>query len=256
MKITLIGSGNMGGALLKGLIKSQKVNPADVTVSDINLESLAKMQDLYPEIHTTSDNKQAVTGANIVILAVKPWLVKVVMEPIAESIGKAVLISLAAGVTIDILRGYAPNAAIFRVIPNIAAEYLCSMSFVAVANASDEQKQVAFGLLGSVGNVLEIAETQFAAATALSSCGIAFAMKYIRASMIGGITIGFSPKVAEEIVLQTVKGAVNLLEGSGNNPEVEIDKVSTPGGLTIKGLNAMDENGFTHAVLAGILEAK
>ena len=244
----------MGGALLKGLIKSKKVNPADVTVSDINLESLAKMQDLYPEIHTTSDNKQAVTGANIVLLAVKPWLVKVVMEPITETIGKAVLISLAQSNYLH--TRYAPNAAIFRVIPNIAAEYLCSMSFVAVANASDEQKQVAFGLLGSVGNVLEIAETQFAAATALSSCGIAFAMKYIRASMIGGITIGFSPKVAEEIVLQTVKGAVNLLEGSGNNPEVEIDKVSTPGGLTIKGLNAMDENGFTHAVLAGILEAK
>ena len=109
------------------------------------------------------------------------------------------------------------------------------------------------GLLGSVGAVMEIEEKMFPAATTLSSCGIAYAMKYIRASMQGGITLGFAPKVSEDIVLQTVKGAAKLLQESGNHPEAEIDKVTTPGGITIKGINAMEANGFTNAVIEGIL---
>ena len=90
------------------------------------------------------------------------------------------------------------------------------------------------------------------AATALCSCGIAYAMRYVRAATEGGVELGIYPHKAKEYVLATLRGAVELLEATGNNPEVEIDKVTTPGGITIKGLNAMEAHGFTTAVIEGL----
>ncbi|MBR5735883.1 MAG: pyrroline-5-carboxylate reductase [Bacteroidales bacterium] len=254
MKITVIGAGNMGGALVRGIVKSGAVRAADVTVSDVCEANLARIKEFNPEIVRCSDNVKAVRGADCVIVAVKPWIAEKVVREIATYVSVPV-ISIAAGVSVDTLKewfgGNAP--ALFRVIPNTAAEYGESMTFVHASGATAEEKKAVLDLLGSVGSVMEIEEKQFASATTLSSCGIAYAMKYIRASMQGGITIGFSPKVSEDIVLQTVKGAVKLLQESGNHPESEIDKVTTPGGITIKGINAMEANGFTKAVIEGIL---
>ena len=254
MKITVIGSGNMGGALVRGFVRSGAVKASDITVSDISDENLGKIKDFNEDINTCGDNVKAVAGADCVIVAVKPWIAEMVVREIAGCVSVPV-ISIAAGVSVATLKewfdGSAP--ALFRVIPNTAAEYLESMTFVHADGASADEKAEVLGLLGSVGAVMELDEKLFPTATTLSSCGIAYAMKYIRASMQGGITIGFSPKVAEDIVLQTMRGAVKLLQESGNHPEAEIDKVTTPGGITIKGINAMEANGFTNAVIEGIL---
>ena len=244
----------MGGALVKGFVKSGAVNASDVTVSDISQANLAAISSFNSDILLSNDNVRAVSGADCVVIAVKPWIAEKVVRQIADAVSCPV-ISIAAGVSIDTLREWFGSAspALFRVIPNTAAEYLESMTFVHADGATDYEKESVLGLLCSVGAVMEIEEKQFPAATTLSSCGIAYAMKYIRASMQGGITLGFSPAVSEEIVLQTVKGAAKLLQESGSHPEAEIDKVTTPGGITIKGLNAMEANGFTTAVIEGIL---
>lgn len=254
MKITVIGAGNMGGALVKGFVKSGAVSARDVTVSDVSQANLDRIRVFNPEIILSSDNVKAVSGADCVLIAVKPWIAEKVVRQIADAVSCPV-ISIAAGVSVATLKEWlgGKDLALFRVIPNTAAEYLESMTFVQAAGATDEEKAAVMDLLSSVGAVMEIEEKQFASATTLSSCGIAYAMKYIRASMQGGITIGFSPKVSEEIVLQTMKGAVRLLQESGSHPEAEIDKVTTPGGITIKGINAMEANGFTNAVIEGIL---
>ncbi|MBP5317778.1 MAG: pyrroline-5-carboxylate reductase [Bacteroidales bacterium] len=254
MKITVIGAGNMGGALVKGFIKSGAVSAKDVTVSDVSQANLGRMKDYNPEICLCSDNVKAVSGADFVVIAVKPWIAEKVVRQIADAVSVPV-ISIAAGVACGTLREWlgGKDLALFRVIPNTAAEFLESMTFVQADGASADEKADVMGLLGSVGAVMEIEEKMFPAATTLSSCGIAYAMKYIRASMQGGITLGFAPKVSEDIVLQTVKGAAKLLQESGNHPEAEIDKVTTPGGITIKGINAMEANGFTNAVIEGIL---
>jgi pyrroline-5-carboxylate reductase len=107
-------------------------------------------------------------------------------------------------------------------------------------------------LFDTLGKASVIEERLMGAATALCSCGIAYAMRYVRAAMQGGVEMGIYPGESKDYVLQTLRGAVALLETTGNNPEVEIDKVTTPGGITIKGLNEMEANGFSNAVIKGL----
>lgn len=107
-----------------------------------------------------------------------------------------------------------------------------------------------------MGMAMSIKEELMMAGTVLASSGIAFALRYIRAASEGGVELGFYPDQAKEIVLKTVKGAVDLLLTHGSNPETEIDKVTTPGGITIRGLNKMEEEGFTSAVIKGLKASK
>lgn len=107
-----------------------------------------------------------------------------------------------------------------------------------------------------MGHAAVISEQLMPAATSLCSCGIAFAMRYVRAATEGGVELGIYPDKAKQYVLQTLRGAVELLESTGNNPEAEIDKVTTPGGITIKGLNAMEAHGFSNAVIQGLKSSK
>ena len=108
------------------------------------------------------------------------------------------------------------------------------------------------GLFDAVGKTAVVDERRLKAGMMLASCGTAFALRYVRASAEGGVELGLYPKEAVEAALQTVKGAAALLEARGTHPEQEIDRVTTPGGITIRGLNAMEEAGFTAAVIAGL----
>jgi pyrroline-5-carboxylate reductase len=126
------------------------------------------------------------------------------------------------------------------------------MTFLCARNASQEQIEAVKSIFDNLGATMVIEERLMGAGMALASCGIAYAMRYVRAAMEGGVEMGMYPNDAKNIVLQTLKGAVALLEATGNHPEAEIDKVTTPGGVTIKGLNAMEANGFTNAVIEGL----
>ncbi len=250
MRVSIIGSGAMGGAIGRGLLASG-FPPGDLTMANPSAGKLIPFA--KAGAFTTCDNRDAVRRADIVILAVKPWLVAGVIEQIKDDLDPArhTVVSVAAGVSGDTLCGdIGAETGIYIVIPNTAAEVRQSMTFIVPVRESDT-KSVA-GLFGRLGNVMQVEESLLPAATTLASCGIAYAMRYIRAAMEGGVELGFRASAAQEIVVQTVKGAAALLSREGAHPESEIDKVTTPGGLTIRGLNEMEHAGFTSAVVRGL----
>jgi len=260
MKIAIIGAGNMGSAIAQGLTNGVLIKPFDITCADRSKAALERVCAINSAIRTTSDNKAAVREADIVLLAVKPWLIEDVVYEIKQDIDctRQIIVSIAGGVTFDQLNKYfddtedAVAPTLFRLIPNTAIEVQRSMTFIASQNATQSQVDTVVKIFGELGDTMIIEERLMAAATSLSSCGIAYAFRYIRAATEGGVELGFYPAQAKDIVLQTLKGAVALLEANGAHPEAEIDKVTTPGGMTIRGLNEMENAGFTSAVIRGL----
>lgn len=255
MKISVIGAGAMGGATVEGLIKGTFVNNNDIIVADPCKATLQRFAD--KGVATTDDNAKAASAADIVMVVVKPWLVETVLKGIRQSLdaSRQTLIVIAAGVSSTNIREWVGDIPLFLAIPNIAIAELASMTFVVEAapqhtGHADEVK----ALFDSMGDTIFTDEAHLGSGTALASCGIAYALRYIRAASEGGVQLGFKADDATRIVAQTVKGAVSLLESSGKHPEQLIDQVTTPGGVTIKGLNAMEEAGFSNAVIKGLVK--
>lgn len=255
MKLTVIGAGNMGGALIHGWAKSGKVS--SITISDKNEALLASFKERYPSITTTTDNVAAVKDADVIVVVVKPWLMPLVLgelKPVLD-LKKQIVVSDAANFTTDKLaETLGTDAAnFFYVIPNIAAEFGASMSFIAKgSNASQESLDCVKSLYDICGDTLVVTENLVGPGMMMASCGIAYVMRYIRAQMEGGCEMGFYPQQAKQIALQTMQGAVSLLKETGWHPEEAIDKVTTPGGVTIKGLNELDHAGFNSAVIRSL----
>ena len=255
LKIAIIGAGNMGGAIARGLSKGTLINSKNISVSDISNDNLAAIKQFDAAINTSNSNEAIIKDADIIILAVKPWLVEVIADEIEDKIDykKQILVSIAAGV--DVLRLtnlFDDEACLFRVIPNTAIDVLQSVSTISSFQATKEQEALILAIFNEMGKTFLVPESQLNAFMSLSSCGIAYAFRYIRAATEGGVEMGIYPHIAKEVVLQTLRGAIELLEATGAHPEAEIDKVTTPGGITIKGLNEMEANGFSNAVIKGL----
>ncbi len=247
----------MGGAMVRGFLKGNMFAPSDITVSAPSQSTLDRFADTG--VSLTSDNCAAAEQADVVCVVVKPWLVQTVLTEIKPVMDyrKQVLVVVAAGVSGKAIGEWMENSAGERpqsllVIPNTAIEVMSSMTFIAPVNATDATVRLVSDIFSESGEVLVVAEKMLAAGTTIASCGIAYAMRYVRAATEGGVEIGFRADMARRVVLQTVKGAVALLQSNGNNPEVEIDKVTTAGGVTIKGLNEMEHAGFSSAVIRGL----
>ena len=243
----------MGGATVEGLIKSQALPLSDITVSDPSQEVLDKFA--ARGVRVTTDNLAAAQAADVLCVVVKPWLVETVLTGIAPALDvEKTLIVIAAGVpSVKIREWIGIDMPLFLCIPNIAIAQLCSMTFlVACGPQSQARLSLVEQLFGKMGHTLLTDEQHLAAGTTLASCGIAYAMRYIRAAAEGGVELGFKADDAKQIVMQTMRGAVELLEASGLHPEAAIDLVTTPGGVTIKGLNEMEHAGFTSAVIRGL----
>lgn len=253
MKVAIIGAGNMGGAIARGLASGHYIEAREIAVSNPSNEKLEKLKAEYPNIHTTNFNQEAAADADIVIIAVKPWKVEEVLKPLRLR-RPQILISVAAGMTFEQLAHFVdPEMPIFRVIPNTAIAERASMTLISARNASEKQQQTMLDLFNEMGLSMLIEEKLLAAATSLASCGTAYVLKYIQAAMQAGIELGIRPKDAMTIVAQTVEGAAQLLLNNENaHPALEIEKVTTPGGITIKGVNELEHNGFTSAVIKAI----
>ncbi len=247
----------MGGSLVEGLLKGETFQPADITVADPDerkLEHFAKKG-----ASVTSENVVAAQGSDIVTVVVKPWLVESVIDEIKDVLDyeHQLLIVIAAGIKSAQLNEWLNDRKdgiipYFLVIPNIAIAQKESMTFIVPVGASEAQTKKVKKIFDELGGSLVTEERLLPSGTTLASCGIAYAMRYIRASVEGGVELGFKASDAEKIVLQTVKGAVELLQSTGQHPEAAIDQVTTPGGVTIKGLNEMEHAGFTSAVIRGL----
>ena len=254
MKIAFIGAGNMGGAIVKGLYASKNCKADEMFVADASVESLKNIAKINKNIFTTTNNCEVVEKSDYVVIAVKPWLVDTVLDGIKKSMTPdKVIISIAAGVELKhIEEKIGKGHALFRVLPNTAVALLSGMNFVSSLNATAEQQAFVLGLFNKLGLAIAVPETQMSAFTSVSSCGIAYALRYLRAATEGAVELGIRPDVAQEVIAQTMIGAAQLILKNKTNAEYEIDKVTTPGGWTIKGLNAMEEHGFTNAVIKGI----
>ena len=257
MKTAIIGAGNMGGSIARGLAKGTIIPASDIIVSNPTQGKLDALKAEFPALQTTRDNQEAVTGAELIILAVKPWLIKPVVSELKLK-SKQILISVAAGISFEELAHYvvAPEMAMFRLIPNTAISELESMTLVAARNTNDEQDKFILRLFSEMGTVMLIPEDKIAAATALTSCGIAYVLKYVQAAMQAGIEMGLRPKDAMQMIAQSLKGAAALIQNNDTHPSVEIDKVTTPGGITIKGINELEHNGFTSAIIKAMKASK
>lgn len=251
MKIAIIGAGNMGGATALGLAAA--LPQAAITVTAKHAATLEKFA--ARGLRTTLDNVAAAREAELVVLAVKPWLAESVLEELKPVLSGKVLVSFAAGIPSAQLLGWLEGAGVagaYTVIPNLAVEVGQSMTFIHELCGTPETLAAVRALFDAVGRTAVVDEKRLNAGMMLASCGTAFALRYVRASAEGGVELGLYPQEALEAVLQTVRGAADLLEAHGTHPEAEIDRVTTPGGITIKGLNAMEEAGFSAAVVAGL----
>ena len=188
-------------------------------------------------VSVTTDNKLAADTADIVCVVVKPWLVERVLKDIKPELDpkRQILIVIAAGVSSESIKGWLGEQCppLFLVIPNIAIAEMASMTFIVPIGASESHIKTVVSIFDEMGNTLITDEQHLAAAE-------------------GGVELGFKADDAKAIVMQTMKGAVELLEASGLHPEAAIDLVTTPGGVTIKGLNEMEHAGFTSAVIRGL----
>jgi len=252
-KITIIGGGNLGSAIAFGLIKSKQIQPTAITVTRRRLNLLEKLQE--QGVSVTSDNIEASKNADIIILAIKPYQVLEIIQEIKPVLkSNQILISLVAGVGLQKLEEVAgSNVQIFRAMPNTAIAIQESMTLISTNVKSEELRNLVLHIFDQLGQASIITEDLMAAATVLASCGIAFALRYMRAAMQGGIEIGFGAEMAQFITAQTVKGATGLILESGRHPEQEIDKVTTPRGITITGLNEMEHKGFSSSLIQGLI---
>ncbi len=254
MKISMIGAGAMGGATVEGMVRSDAFRNEDITVSDPVQAVVDRFATMG--VSVTTDNQAAAQGADVVMVCVKPWLVETVLKGIAPVLDakKQVLVVIAAGVPSAKVREWLPECPpLFLVIPNIAIAQLASMTFIVpCAGVQPQHTEQVKGIFEAMGQVLLTDEQHLAAGTTLASCGIAYAMRYIRAASEGGVELGFKADQAKDIVMQTMLGALRLMQASGMHPEQAIDLVTTPGGVTIKGLNEMEHAGFTSSVIRGL----
>jgi pyrroline-5-carboxylate reductase len=249
--IAIIGGGNLGQAIASGLL-SQGFPASKLTITRHKTSLLASFKS--KGVTTTSNNCEAVSQSTIVIIAVKPFKIEEVLKEIAPDLtNEHLLISVVSDFSIsDINKSISANPAVFRAMPNTASSVNESMTCIASHNATIEDDNKVKSIFNTLGKTINIEESLMDAATVLGACGIAYVLRFIRGMIQGGIEIGFDAKTATDIATQTVKGASELLLQEGNHPEAEIDKVTTPKGCTIAGLNEMEHSGFSSALIKGI----
>jgi pyrroline-5-carboxylate reductase len=252
-KIAIIGGGNLGTAIAEGLIQSGFVAPKHILITKRNIATLHELE--RKGVLVSDKNEEAVRYADLVILAVKPFQVDDILRSLAREFkaDKQVLVSVVTGISIEHITKHVGNVPVVRAMPNTAIAIQQSMTCISARNVSEEHQQYVMDIFNQLGKAVKIDEKLMDAATVLGACGTAFAMRYIRANIQGGIEIGFDAATANLIAAQTVKGAAELLLQRGAHPEQEIDKVTTPKGCTIAGLNEMEHRGFSSSLIKGLV---
>lgn len=250
--VAIIGGGNLGASIAEGLLDSGFITADKLIITRRNIQALQAFAD--KGVFVTNDNNEAVSKADYVILAVKPFQITEVMQSIQPQFQKEkhVVISVVTGVWIKDMQEIIGHMPLFRAMPNTAIAIRESVTCICNQNATETQQEFVTELFSKLGKAVNIEEKLMDAATVLGACGTAYAMRYIRANIQGGIEIGFSAATASLIAAQTVKGAAELLLKNNTHPEQEIDKVTTPKGCTIAGLNEMEHQGFSSSLIKGI----
>jgi pyrroline-5-carboxylate reductase len=253
LKIAIIGSGNLGTAIARGIVKSKLAPPSAIALTRRQPAKLEQFK--FDGYRVEGDNVTAVKSSTTIILAVQPKQLEGVLKEIAPALtDKHILVSTVTGIPTDeILAHVGKKVPVIRAMPNTAIAIGASMTCLCARDASEKQLADTRKLFDGLGVTLVIEERLMKAATVLAASGIAFFMRYIRAATQGGIQLGFDAEEAQLIAGQTARGAASLLLENESHPEMEIDKVTTPEGCTIAGLNEMEHQGLSSALIKGII---
>jgi pyrroline-5-carboxylate reductase len=252
-RVAVLGGGNIGLAIANGLETANLYSPENIYITKRRIESIKEYE--KKGFKLTTDNKLAVKNSEIIIVAVQPKQTDELLKEISEVINaeKHIVISVVSGASVkDIKKSIGKDVPVVRAMPNTAIAIKESMTCLASDTKTNGALKIAKKIFDSVGKTLIIEEELMVPATALCACGIAFFLRAIRAASQGGIEIGFHSEDALLMAAQTAKGAASLLVDMKSHPESEVDKVTTPRGCTIVGLNQMEHNGFSSAMIKGI----
>ena len=252
--IAILGAGNIGCAIANGLAASDEFEPDQIWLTRRRAEKLKEYEERG--FRVTADNSEAVRSAGVVILCVEPHQLDELLAEVGTlfSPGNHLVISVVSGAeTATIEKKVTNGVPVARAMPNTAIAIRESMTCICSGSRNSTVLDITKAIFDTVGHTRVIREDQMTSATALCACGIAFFLRAIRAASQGGIEIGFHAHESLEMATQTAKGAASLLAAMENHPEFEIDRVTTPKGCTISGLNQMEHGGFSSAMIKGIL---
>lgn len=254
MTIGIVGCGNLGFSLLNGIRLTDK--EVNIIASKRSITELSKLS--IPNTSFTISNKELILNSDIIIIALKPFNVLTFLKENQAHFDpqKHTIVSVATGITTaEMAEVLGKETDLFRAMPNTAASVTESITAISVSRDALKRLEKVQQLFNTLGETIIIDESLMESATILGACGIAYVLRFMRAMIQGGIQVGFDAKTATKIVSQTVKGAAQLIIQNGTHPEEEIDKVTTPKGCTIVGLNQMEHSGFSSALIKGIVSS-
>ncbi len=252
MKLAIIGVGNLGLSIAKGLLSNNMISQLYLTKRHINgLEALKADK----KVIITSNNGLAIENSDVLIFAVQPNHLAAVLRKNKQFITpKHTVISSITGFSIEKIEAIIGDKhSVIRAMPNTAIAVGKSMTCICSNEKAVLKLNIARKIFDALGTTLVIPEKQMQAATVICASGIAFWMRFIRATTQAAIQLGFDAKEAQELTMHTCEGAANLLITTGNHPEQEIDKVTTPRGCTIEGLNQMEHEGLSSSIIQGMV---
>ena len=255
MKIAILGTGNLGYSIALGILSQKRFKFKNLYLTKRNTASLSSWKKLL-NVKISTDNKKAVRFSDVIIIAVQPNQLSTILEEIKDVVNskRHTIISVVTGRKIhEIESVLGADVPIIRSMPNTAISVGESMTCLSANQKGKENIELAKAIFNSLGKTLCIEEELMQSATVICASGIAFWMRLIRATAQGAVQLGFHAEEAQELAVQTCLGAASLLIQSGNHPEQEIDKVTTPSGCTIEGLNEMEHQGLSSSLIKGLV---
>jgi pyrroline-5-carboxylate reductase len=257
MKIAFIGGGNMAEAILAAILKTKLANPDVITVSDIDELKRTNLERKY-QIKTTGDNRQAILGKDIVILAVKPQVLTEVMKGIQGQLKtEQLVLSIIAGKSIQSISAGLDHNCIVRSMPNTPSQIGKGMTvWTATSQVTAQQREWSGSILGAMGiQILVDDEKYLDMATAISGSGPAYVFLFVESLVEAAIKLGFTPEVAQKLVIQTLDGACDLLQQSGKSPQELRKMVTSPGGTTAEAIATFETSNFSEIIAKAVMAA-
>lgn len=256
-RIAVVGAGHIGSALIGGLLKAKLVPPKNISASRRRPEALDELRRKWG-IHTTSDNRKAIRGADVILLAVKPQTAPAVLDELAPGVARGQLVlSVMAGLTTRFInRRLRKNNPVVRAMPNTPVLVEAGATAIARgAYASEEDLRTAEQIFGAVGIVEVVPEPLMDAVTGLSGSGPVYIYTVIEALIDGGVKVGLPRPIARRLAVQTVFGSAKLVLESGKHPAILRDEVTTPGGTAISAIHTLESKGLRTVLMDAIVTA-
>lgn len=255
-KVGFIGCGNMGSAMVGGLIKSGFVKKEDIIIST-KTESTAKRLKEELEVNITLDNREVVKASDVIFLAVKPYMYKDVIEEIKEVLSKdKIIVTIAAGVSIENMENWLGDGyKVIRTMPNTPALVGAAMSAICInKNVSQEELEYICNIYKNFGEYVELDEKDFDGFTALCGSSPAYVFIFIEAMADAAVKLGIPRAKAYRMASQSVLGSAKMVLDTGKHPGVLKDMVCSPGGTTIEAVAELEKHGFRNAIIEAVVK--